>query len=173
MIYYTLEEPTKTGGIFLAGPSLRPGQKGTSWRPEVIRTLKLMKMSPIIYVPEFRPPSFKNFDGSQIETQGGQPEGWTYEKQVEWEVKCLALARTILFWIPRSEKLPGFTTNIEFGEWLHSDKIVIGFPEDAINMRYIFHRCKMRGMHVHKRLETLCQEAIDHNWSYNAERRDH
>lgn len=166
MIYYTMEEPTKAGGIFLAGPSLREDQEGTSWRGEAIRTIKALKISPVIYVPEYRPVALK-YGG-----RGVEPEGWTFEKQVEWEIKCLTLARTILFWVPRSDKLPGFTTNIEFGEWLHSDKIVIGWPEDAINMRYMYHRCRMRGMHVHKRLETLCREAIDHNWSYNQERRD-
>lgn len=159
MIYYTCEEPTQAGGIFLAGPSLREDQKGVSWRPDVIRILRMIKIRPVIYVPEYR--------------DGIQPEGWTYEKQVEWEVKCLALARTILFWIPRSEKLPAFTTNIEFGEWLHSDKIVIGWPKEATRMEYIRHRCKMKGMTIHHGINSLCQEAIDHNWSYNAERRDH
>lgn len=158
MIYYTTEDPERTGGIFLAGPSLRPEQKGTSWRIEAIRKIKQLKINPTIYVPEYR--------------DGIQPEGWTYEKQVEWEIKCLTLAQTILFWIPRSFQTPGFTTNIEFGEWLHSDKIVIGWPPFAERMEYIAHRCKMRNMYVHHNLNTLCEEAIDHNRKHNAVQRN-
>jgi len=167
MIYYTLDEPTEGGGIFLAGPSLRPEQKGTSWRPDAIQRIKQLKINPTIYVPEFKPILVPNY------RQGEAPENWTYEKQVEWEVKCLFLAQTILFWIPRSFETPGFTTNIEFGEWLHSDKIVIGWPKHADRMDYIAHRCKMRGMYIHHNLNTLCEEAVEHNRKRNAIQRNH
>lgn len=48
----------------------------------------------------------------------------------------------MLIRIPRDMRtLPGLTTNIEFGEYLHSGKIVVGFPETSDNNRYIYYRC--------------------------------
>lgn len=164
MTNYTLEETDQAGGIFLAGPSFRPDQKGESWRKEAVKIINILKINPVIYVPEYRP--------TLEDSRGKQPEFWTFEKQVEWECKYLFKAQTIMFWIPRSESLPGFTTNIEFGEWLHSDKIVIGFPDDAINMRYIRHRCAMRGIPVYNNIQDTCIAAVQHNWKYNAQRRD-
>ncbi len=55
-----------------------------------------------------------------------------------WERIALTDATVILFWIPR--KLPdmaGFTTNVEFGYWLHSGKVVYGRPEDASKIKYL------------------------------------
>ena len=44
----------------------------------------------------------------------------------------------IIFWVPRElEKMPAFTTNIEFGQWMNSGKVVLGYPEDAEKMRYM------------------------------------
>jgi len=164
MIHYTLDKTDETGGIFLAGPSFRPDQQGESWRREAVRIINVLKINPIVYVPEFRP----EFGAPR----GKQPQMWSFERQVQWEVEYLNKARTIMFWIPRTEELPGFTTNIEFGEWLHSDKIVIGCPDYAINMRYIKERCAMRGMPVYNNIQDLCIAAVQHNWNYNAQRRD-
>ncbi len=54
------------------------------------------------------------------------PNDWNYSRQVSWERKWLELADIIVFWIPRSEELPAYTTNIEIGQYLLSDKIIVG-----------------------------------------------
>lgn len=43
-----------------------------------------------------------------------------------------------MFWIPRS--LPdmfAFTTNVEFGYWLHSGKVIYGRPDNAAKIKYL------------------------------------
>ena len=55
-----------------------------------------------------------------------------------WEREALINATVILFWVPR--KLPdmsAFTTNVEFGYWLHSGKVVYGRPNDASKIKYL------------------------------------
>ena len=48
------------------------------------------------------------------------------------------MADVIVFWIPRDlDTLPGFTTNIEWGAWHRSGKVVLGAPPDAPKMRYL------------------------------------
>jgi len=62
---------------------------------------------------------------------------WGGKEQMDWERHHLAQASVILFWIPRSEdKLPGLTTNLEFGMWICRDphKVVFGAPIDAWKM---------------------------------------
>ena len=43
-----------------------------------------------------------------------------------------------MFWIPRSlPDMPAFTTNVEFGYWLHSGKVIYGRPDDATKIKYL------------------------------------
>ena len=43
-----------------------------------------------------------------------------------------------MFWIPRSlPDMPAFTTNVEFGYWLHSNKVIYGRPDDAVKIKYL------------------------------------
>lgn len=55
-----------------------------------------------------------------------------------WEREALTEATVIIFWIPR--RLPdmtAFTTNVEFGYWLHSGKVIYGRPYDATKIKYL------------------------------------
>lgn len=132
-IKYTLD-PIKNEGssIFLAGPTLRTDSmelKVGSWRNKAVDILDAISYNGTVYIPEFNPST-------------GKPTDWTYERQVSWEVEALNNATIILFWIPRDlDLLPGFTTNIEFGEWLNSGKIVIGAPENSEKNKYLQTRC--------------------------------
>lgn len=61
-----------------------------------------------------------------------------YVDQAMWERIALTDAMIILSWIPR--KLPdmaAFITNVEFGYWLHSGKVVYGRPNDASKIKYL------------------------------------
>lgn len=135
-LIYTLEEPEnpEAASIFLAGPTGRGGTKGY-WRERAISQIKEWEAEIgtdlNIFVPEHR---------------GEASPEWTYSRQVSWEEKNLKRASVIMFWIPRTENLPGFTTNIEFGEYLHSGKIVVGAPLDALKMDYIHERCAREGI---------------------------
>lgn len=55
-----------------------------------------------------------------------------------WEREALTEATTIIFWIPRQlTDMPAFTTNVEFGYWLHSNKVVYGRPDNSEKNRYL------------------------------------
>lgn len=57
---------------------------------------------------------------------------------IEWEDYYLNNCNCIMFWIPRNLKnMPALTTNIEWGRWERSGKVVLGFPEWAEKMKYI------------------------------------
>lgn len=117
-------EPTPdvlTRSVFLAGPSPRTSED-PNWRPAAIEALRQTGFEGTVFLP--------------IPRDGKWPEN--YLDQVEWEHRHLALADVVALWCPRDlEKLPGFTTNVEFGEWLHSGKMLYGRPEGAPSTRYL------------------------------------
>ncbi len=108
-------------GIFLAGPT--PRDKDTiSWRNDAIETLKKLGFDGVIFVPEY--------EGLQ-----GRED---YTDQALWEREALSEASTIVFWVPRElEKMPAFTTNVEFGYWINRNKIVYGRPDNARKIKYL------------------------------------
>jgi hypothetical protein len=126
--------------IFLAGPSPRSSNV-ESWRTEALTILADKGYDGVVYVPE----PFTD-------------EG--YEAQVEWENQHLNMADCILFWVPRSKELPGLTTNIEYGEWFKSGKIVLGYPPDALNVRYLGYKAKKNNVSVSSTLEDTIESAI-------------
>jgi calcineurin-like phosphoesterase family protein len=149
---YTLE-PVQKGdkSIYLAGPTFRIEEgmeRSVSWRIFGAKNiLEKINFDGNVYVPEYR--------------DNKKPEEWTYSRQVDWEIQAMENATVILFWIPRDLKvLPAFTTNIEFGEYMKSGKIVIGAPEDAPKNRYLQERCSRFSITWHNKLETCVQEAI-------------
>ena len=107
--------------IFLAGPTPRSPEV-KSWRPEALKILEGYKFDGIVFVPEYS-------DGKPLDS---------YNNQIAWEHTALELATVVMFWIPRNlTTLPGFTTNIEFGFYAKSGKIVLGAPLNTPKMTYI------------------------------------
>lgn len=106
--------------IFLAGPTPRE-ESVISWRKEALKILEKAGYDGHVFVPEPRSGKWRD----------------NYFDQIKWEKKGLSIADCIVFWIPRSETLPGFTTNVEFGMYANSGKIVLGAPEDAPKMKYL------------------------------------
>ena len=130
VVYAKEELPEKiTRSIFLAGPTPRNREEVASWRPEAISILEENGFDGVVFVPEPRNKEFQH----------------SYEDQVEWEEKCLNVADCIVFWIPRDisldskgyPKMPAFTTNVEFGAWCDSGKVVWGAPPDADKNTYL------------------------------------
>lgn len=107
--------------LFLAGPTPR-SNKIKSWRNEAIKILAENNYDGIVYIPEFKNGFVKS----------------DYMDQVCWEKEALNNANLITFWIPRKiPKMPAFTTNIEFGYWIKSGKVLYGRPENAEKMKYL------------------------------------
>lgn len=122
IINYSDQEVIKgKKSIFLAGPTPR-GENVVSWRSEACQILEQIGFDGIVYVPEYSTWKPKE----------------DYVDQSMWERIALTNATVILFWIPR--KLPdmaAFTTNVEFGYWLHSGKVIYGRPNDAAKVKYL------------------------------------
>lgn len=120
-VYADDSVPVGGNKVFLAGPTPRK-LTVPSWRPKMIKILREAGYKGHILIPEKRNPK----------------DGYDYDTQILWEETALSAADLILFWVPRDiETMPGFTTNIEFGEWMKSGKVILGYPKDAANMRYM------------------------------------
>jgi len=110
--------------IFLVGPT--PRESGVpSWRPEALRILERLGYAGLVLVPE--------------PEDGIWPEHFL--DQVEWEHQGLQAASTfgcVAAWVPRElEKLPGSTTNVEFGLYVGCGRFVYGRPEKAPKTGYL------------------------------------
>jgi hypothetical protein len=142
--------------LFLAGPSPRNGI-GSNWREDALAVIEAEYTrrninTPLdVYVP--------------LPSSGVVDD---YDHQIEWEQAHLERADTILFWVPRDlDTLPGFTTNVEFGQFVNRDMwkaytgqsklIVYGRPENAPKTKYLD---KLFLMHNYGPIETDLRSAI-------------
>lgn len=145
-IIYSVEEAPKTftKSIFLAGPSPRDASH-YNWRPDAIKELENLGYDGVVFVPLPR---------------NGE---WTrdYDAQVDWEYKHLNMADIVAFWVPRDLKdMPAFTTNVEFGMFYESGKVVLGHPDGAPGMRYIVHHAKHEQIPVYTDLAETMKESV-------------
>ncbi len=107
--------------IFLAGPTPR-GENVVSWRTKACQFLEQKGFDGIVYVPEY---------------STWKPKA-DYVDQAMWERESLTYATVIVFWVPRElPDMPAFTTNVEFGYWLHSGKVLYGRPSGASKTKYL------------------------------------
>ena len=153
-IVYTGESAplSVTKSIFLAGPSPRK-ETDANWRAEAFELLEQLGFDGVVYAPIFR-------DGV---TPAGLKEGLkdAYAGQVDWETQYLNACDIIVFWVPRDLKtLPAFTTNVEFGMWLMSGKIVLGYPDTAEKMQYLDFQGRLEGVPVLDNLSDTLAEAM-------------
>lgn len=119
--------PIESSGkiLFLAGPTSRENDYDTSWRKDAVKILDELGFEGTVCVPEFS------------NKRPFLPDDW--EKQVNWEWRLLDAADCIVFWVPRSEELPGLTTNLEFGTYFERcpDIVVLGYPSNAEHMEWM------------------------------------
>lgn len=136
---------TITKSIFLAGPTPRSDET-ESWRKDAVKILEDKGYDGVVFIPEPR-------DGSWQKN---------YNAQVEWEEECLNIADCIVFWVPRELKtMPAFTTNVEFGTWASSGKIVFGAPPKAEKNTYLKYYAKKFNVPVGESLTETLSEAMD------------
>ncbi len=117
------DQPVITGkkSIFLAGPTPR-GENQISWRKEACEILERLNFDGVVYVPEYSTWHPKE----------------DYTDQAMWERMALTEATVIMFWVPRSlPDMAGFTTNVEFGYWLSTKKVIYGRPDYAKKIKYL------------------------------------
>lgn len=156
-IIYALEEfPKKLNkSLMIAGPTPRT-KEVESWRKDAIKILEDIGFDGAVFVPEPRDGNFTS----------------DYDAQVEWEEQCLNAADCIIFWVPRNlETLPGFTTNVEFGRWENSGKIVFGCPEDAEKVSYLKYYCDKYKVDIANTLTETINNALEYLGD-GAERKD-
>ena len=132
--------------IFLAGPTPRE-ERVKTWRKEACEILEKNGFDGVVYVPEYS--TFRPLEN--------------YLNQVEWEREALSNASIIVFWIPRELKdMPAFTTNVEFGYWIHSGKIIYGRPDNSRKNGYLdWLYEKDTNKKPYNNIEGLLKEAIN------------
>lgn len=123
VLYYENEVKENAKSIFLAGPALRSNQKELyNWRVTALETLDKLHFDGVVYVP----------DKKDVQSVCHEDD------RINWEWKALDKCTTILFWVPRKiDTLPGFTTNVEFGLYVGSNKVVYGRPLDSEKNHYL------------------------------------
>ncbi|OPZ79296.1 MAG: hypothetical protein BWY78_00132 [Alphaproteobacteria bacterium ADurb.Bin438] len=135
-----------TKSIFLAGPTPRNGAC-KSWRQDAIRILEEKGYDGTVIIPEA-----KDFTGNY--------DNLEYQGIIDFERARLNLCDVILFWVPRSDLLPAFTTNIEYGNFIKTGKIVIGAPKDAPKTGYLRYMASERNMPFFDSLEDTINETL-------------
>nr|WP_042184377.1 nucleoside 2-deoxyribosyltransferase domain-containing protein [Kibdelosporangium sp. MJ126-NF4] len=149
VVYAGQQPPDEwVASIFLAGPTPRRDDV-PSWRPEALAEIERQWTRDgtlVVFVPE--PP-----DGTRYPS---------YDDQIAWEERWLDAADGILFWVPREmSTLPGLTTNIEFGRYESSGRVVLGAPETAQHVRYMQHHARQRGARVTSTLPETIAATLD------------
>ena len=121
-IYAGESFPTSmTKSLFLAGPSPRNSDHH-NWRAEAIQILQQRGYDGDVYLP--------------LPRDGIFPED--YIGHVDWEQNAMERSDIVVFWIPRDlEDLPGFSTNVEFGQKCSNRNIVLGYPEGAPKTKFL------------------------------------
>lgn len=145
-LIYVFENPgdSSSQSIFLAGPSPR-AKHHPNWRIEAVKMLEEKGFAGTVFIPLSKDVQLTR----------------SLEGQIEWELTNLDKASLIVFWIPRDlETLPGFTTNVEFGMYVKSGKIVLGFPKEAPHMRYLEHVAKINHVPTFYTLEETIKSAL-------------
>lgn len=154
-VVYTGEDmpETFTKSIFLAGPTPRNKEEQESWRPDALQILEDKGFDGVVFVPEDRKGEFK----------------LDYDDQIGWEEKYLNVADCIVFWVPRDlepdskgyPKMAAFTTNVEFGTWQSSGKIVFGAPPKATKNGYLKHYSEKYNVPVSETLADTLNDAME------------
>lgn len=103
-----------SNAVFLAGACLE-----NDWRDEVIQYFNELG-----FTGDIVNPVNNNYNGE-------------FEKQTKWEREMMNLSSCVFFWIPRTKEKTCLITNIEFGEWVNCENVIVGFPDDSYKNEYL------------------------------------
>lgn len=157
IVYAGESMPEKvTKSIFLAGPTPRNRDEVESWRPLALEILNDLGYDGAVFVPELRQPKV----------------GHNYDTQVEWEEEMLNAADCIVFWVPRDlshdsksyPKMAALVTNVEWGTWASSGKVVLGYPETAHKISYLKYYADKYNVPVSDTLIETLRHAINYTY---------
>ena len=138
--------------IFLAGPCPRVDYD-TDWRLDAFKALERLNFKGTVITPT-------NTNYSKLESVFSYSAESALARQTAWEREAMSIASAIVFWIPRSQKLPGFTTNIEFGEWFRKPRVFAGWPDGAEKTRYLACKLTEVGKTRFTTLDSVLQAAV-------------
>lgn len=148
-IVYAMEEMPKkiTKSIFLAGPTPR-SKNVESWRKEALDILNKKGYDGVVFIPEPRNDKWNE----------------NYNEQIDWERKFLDASDCIVFWIPRELREDfeniALTTNVEFGLYCKSGKVVAGAPKEAEKNRYLIDLAEKEKITWENKLDKVINNAI-------------
>ncbi|GAA2158505.1 MULTISPECIES: nucleoside 2-deoxyribosyltransferase domain-containing protein [Glycomyces] len=148
VVVHANEDPPESwdAAVFLAGPLPRSVEV-PSWGPQAVAYLREQWRQDgrlVVFTPELREGVLADYTG-----------------QVAWEHRGLNRADVILFWVPRDlVTMPAFTTNIEFGTWFDSGKIVLGAPAAAPKNEYLQELAAAAGAPVVDTLDQAVEAAL-------------
>lgn len=140
--------------IFLAGPNPRykDGDKILrTWRHDILDVLEAHGFDGHVFIPT----PIDSFYGEVVSNAVAD-----YDHQIEWEDAAMGRADVILMWVGRTPILRGMTTNIEFGRYLESGRLVYGRPDTADGCRYLDEQIKKRRKQPYTSLESIVREAL-------------
>lgn len=127
VIYTTQRIPIEGYSIFLCGPSPRKDQV-LNWRKDALAILESLGFQGTVVVPEHK--------------DGIWPTN--YDDVVQWEEDYLEKVDKIVFWVCRdyANNIKGMTTNVEFGLYYKTGRIIYGRPDTANDIRNLDWRYK-------------------------------
>lgn len=132
LVFSDSEFPTTvTKSIFLAGPTprLKVGHEvNMHWRHEALEYLEEIGYDGHVFIPI--PRDHFSLDKEVVNEVD-------YEAQLEWEHKALSRCDVIFFFVARTEENMGLTTNVEFGRYIDSGRVVYARTTDATHVRYL------------------------------------
>ncbi|MET7424983.1 hypothetical protein [Dactylosporangium sp. NPDC005555] len=146
-VVYANEQPPDAwdASLFIAGPMPRTTTV-PSWRPAALSAIEAAWSGAgrlVVFVPEPR-------DGKPLK----------YDHHT-WEDRWLAIVDVIVFWVPRDmQHLPGLTTNVEFGRWESSGRVVLGAPAGAAHVGYLRECAKRNNAPVTETLDEVAAAAM-------------
>ena len=146
--FSSLTEDYMKNSIFLAGPCPRKNYEN-DWRFEAFDILEELGFDGTVLSPT---------NDHYMEMRGQFDD--MLMKQTEWEYQAMCTASAIVFWIPRSEQHPAFTTNLELGQWWGKKGVYVGFPNDSWKNEYI--DCRLELMHEsrYSSLEEMLEKVV-------------
>lgn len=146
--FSSLTEDYMKNSIFLAGPCPRKNYED-DWRFEAFDILEELGFDGTVLSPT---------NDHYMEMRGQFDD--MLMKQTEWEYKAMCTASAIVFWIPRSEEYPAFTTNLELGQWWGKKGVYVGFPNDSWKNEYIDCRLELMNEPRYSSLEEMLEKVV-------------